>query len=289
MRNKGRGGHRPLPNSARDLLPLLQPATKALAQMLAGRSQASGQLNHARNLLAHAERLVAERGHNRLNPAEREEFFEQLARLKLTLADADAEAGAPEEEAPQRQESPPVARERLLEMALALGTSDREPPYGSPRAVTSQSDAAGATSSGDARAASPVRQTTDRDSPDAADGPDSRDGDDGGASAPPATKSRAENDVPRGSRSGKRSERLVLMARRPSDAEPNGGETGGDEERGSPTPTGVDSPTGIDPEEATEDGAAQGRTPPRRRRTKQTGLPDGWVVDEEGFVVPGPN
>ena len=53
---KSRGPQRPLPNSARDLLPMLQPATKALAQVLAGRAGASGQLNHARNLLAHAER-----------------------------------------------------------------------------------------------------------------------------------------------------------------------------------------------------------------------------------------
>ena len=60
--------------------------------MLAGRTGAFGQLNHARNLLAHAERLINDRVHNRLIPAEREEFFEQLARLRLTLADADAEA-----------------------------------------------------------------------------------------------------------------------------------------------------------------------------------------------------
>ena len=87
--HKSRGPQRPLPNSARDLLPMLQPATKALAQMLAGRAGASGQLNHARNLLAHAERLISDRVHNRLIPAEREEFLEQLARLRLTHADAD--------------------------------------------------------------------------------------------------------------------------------------------------------------------------------------------------------
>src|SRR5918999_4626897 len=93
-----------LPNSARDLLPLLQPATKALAQMLAGRSPSSGQLGHARTLLAQAERLISERQHNRLNPGEREEFFEQLARLRLTLADAESEAElrAAEEQAPPR-------------------------------------------------------------------------------------------------------------------------------------------------------------------------------------------
>ncbi|MGH6912314.1 MAG: hypothetical protein ACREH3_01235, partial [Geminicoccales bacterium] len=129
-RNKPRGPHKGLPNSARDLLPLLQPATKALAHMLAGRAGASGQATHARTLLAQAERLIAERVHNRLNPAEREEFFEQLARLKLTLADAEAEAEirAAEEQEPPRPAAPPVARERLKEMALALTSPERLEP-----------------------------------------------------------------------------------------------------------------------------------------------------------------
>ena len=125
--HKSRGPQRPLPNSARDLLPMLQPATKALAQVLAGRAGASGQLNHARNLLAHAERLINDRVHNRLIPAEREEFFEQLARLRLTLADADAEAEvqAAEEQVERQPPPPPVAHERLKEMALALSRPER--------------------------------------------------------------------------------------------------------------------------------------------------------------------
>src|SRR5918994_445948 len=126
--HKSRGPQRPLPNSARDLLPMLQPATKALAQMLAGRAGASGQLNHARTLLAHAERLISDRVHNRLIPAEREEFFEQLARLRLTLADADAEAEvqAAEEQVEKRPPPPPVAQERLKEMALVLSRAGSE-------------------------------------------------------------------------------------------------------------------------------------------------------------------
>ena len=125
--HKSRGPHRPLPNSARDLLPMLQPATKALAQMLAGRAGVSGQLNHARNLLAHAERLINDRVHNRLIPAEREEFFEQLARLRLTLADADAEAEVQAAEEQVEKEPPrPVAQERLKEMALALSRPERD-------------------------------------------------------------------------------------------------------------------------------------------------------------------
>src|SRR5690606_1638424 len=125
--HKSRGAQRPLPNSARDLLPMLQPATKALAQMLAGRTGVSGQLNHARNLLAHAERLINDRVHNRLNPAEREEFFEQLARLRLTIADAEAEAEVQAaEEQIERQPPRPVAQERLKEMALALSRPERD-------------------------------------------------------------------------------------------------------------------------------------------------------------------
>ena len=133
-RSKGGGGpmrkpHGPqkgLPNSARDLLPMLQPATKALAQMLAGRTQMSGQLEQARAVLAQAERLIADRVHNRLNPAEREEFFEQIARLRLTLADADSEAEfrAAEQQAPARPAPPPIAQERLKEMAMALATPE---------------------------------------------------------------------------------------------------------------------------------------------------------------------
>ncbi|MEM8947951.1 MAG: hypothetical protein AAGA21_03525 [Pseudomonadota bacterium] len=110
-----------MPNSARDLLPLIQPATKALAQMLAGRTGASGQLGHARAVLAQTERLVSDRAHNRLNPAEREEFFEQVARLKLTLADAESEAEVQAQEEDASVSAPvPVNRERLKEMAMAL-------------------------------------------------------------------------------------------------------------------------------------------------------------------------
>ena len=66
-----RGPQKGLPNSARDLLQMLQPATKALAKVLAGRAGVSGQLGHARTMLAQAERMIVERAHNRLTPAER--------------------------------------------------------------------------------------------------------------------------------------------------------------------------------------------------------------------------
>ena len=123
---------------------MLQPATKALAQVLAGRAGVSGQLGHARTMLAQAERMIAERAHNRLTPAEREEFFEQLARLKLTLADADAEAEvqAVEQHVP-RPQAAPVAQERLKEMALALSVRERPGQPGAP-AGSAGSEAGGA-------------------------------------------------------------------------------------------------------------------------------------------------
>ncbi|MEO1092878.1 MAG: hypothetical protein AAFX81_19840 [Pseudomonadota bacterium] len=92
-RQKG-GTPRRLPGSARELLPLLQPATKALAQALAGNAKISGQVIHARNVVERAEQLITEQQVERLYLRDREEFLEQLARLKLTLSDAEDEFGA---------------------------------------------------------------------------------------------------------------------------------------------------------------------------------------------------
>ena len=77
---------------------MMQPSTKALAQMLAGNTKTSGQLVHARNVLAQANRMVDERMPDRLSPAAREQFFEQLALLELTIADAEDGDRAAEEE-----------------------------------------------------------------------------------------------------------------------------------------------------------------------------------------------
>ncbi len=92
-RPKGGGGRR-LPGSARELLPLLQPTTKALAQVLAGNTKASGQFVHARNVVERADQLIAEQQVERLGLRDREEFLEQLARLKLTVNDAEEEFGS---------------------------------------------------------------------------------------------------------------------------------------------------------------------------------------------------
>jgi hypothetical protein len=118
-----RGGQRRMGGGAYDVLNLMPSTTKALAQMLAGNTRASGQLAHARNILAQAERMIEERQIDRLMPIDRESFLEQLARLKLTLAAADADeeaqAAAPAPEA-EPKSRPSMAPERLRELALSL-------------------------------------------------------------------------------------------------------------------------------------------------------------------------
>jgi hypothetical protein len=124
----GNGAGRRVPGSAAELLPMLQPTTKALAQVLAGNTKMSGQLVHARNILAQANRLVDERMVDRMPPAHREEFFEQLARLKLTIADAE-EAGLTPEPRNEVQVKPVevVGVDRLREVALRLAAASATP------------------------------------------------------------------------------------------------------------------------------------------------------------------
>jgi hypothetical protein len=268
-----------LPNSARDLLPMLQPATKALAQVLAGRAGASGQLNHARNLLAHAERLINDRVHNRLIPAEREEFFEQLARLRLTLADADAEAQvqAAEEQVERQPPPPPVAHERLKEMALALSRPERDPAR-SPRTAEeadsgSDDDSLAPTLDGKPGAAAPAEKQEKRPLRPLADLPGR------------LVLSKAGSETTRRAIS----EPLALRRPRPSastsvrgrnrpDAAPDGAAT-------------IDTdPIGTDPTGGNGSSQAVSAEPRRKmvRRPRKTkdGLPEGWVVDEDGYVVP---
>lgn len=124
----GNNAGRRVPGSAAELLPMLQPTTKALAQVLAGNTKMSGQLVHARNILAQANRLVDERLVDRLPPAHREEFFEQLARLKLTIADAE-EAGLAPEPRTEVQVKPVevMGVDRLREVALRLAAASATP------------------------------------------------------------------------------------------------------------------------------------------------------------------
>jgi hypothetical protein len=290
---KSRGPQRPLPNSARDLLPLLQPATKALAQMLAGRAGVSGQLNHARNLLAHAERLIGDRVHNRLIPAEREEFFEQLARLRLTLADADAEAEvqAAEEQEERQPPPPPVAQERLKEMALALSRPERDRP-GQPRAL-GESDDRGTGASG---------ESPGETSPASSDAAAASPAQPGGSSEPEERPlkplaslpgrlvlSKSAGEQARSAVTGPLLRRGVRLSARAAAARAN--------DRG-PDPAPPAAHADPAKEEAPapdrhagnggggEPGAEERGKGTRRGRKTKDGLPEGWVVNEDGYVVP---
>lgn len=125
-RDGGGGGGR-IPGSAADLLSALQPTTKALAQMLAGNTKQSGQLAHARNMLGQAQRLIDERQVERMPPAIREEFLEQVARLRLTLADADELDDGGDDQEVQPRTAPNVGRDQLREVALRLARSEPAP------------------------------------------------------------------------------------------------------------------------------------------------------------------
>lgn len=269
---KNRGPQKGLPNSARDLLPLIQPATKALAQMLAGRTGASGQLGHARAVLAHTERLVSDRAHNRLNPAEREEFFEQVARLKLTLADAESEAEvqAKEEDVPA-QVAVPVNRERLKEMAMALTSP------GGPTSFENRHKASSAAASEEMPEPAPSATPAEDELPEETAPAVAKPADDpnqlrlprGGAERvtiqPDATRPRAN---------GKR-----RVAAKPSEGSP-------------PRATTLKAPVKVDPKPAPVVEAAGVETMEANASASDPAsgkkLPKGWIIDDEGFVVPGP-
>ncbi|MGH6901835.1 MAG: hypothetical protein ACREIR_03760 [Geminicoccaceae bacterium] len=267
---------------------MLQPATKALAQMLAGRTGVSGQLNHARNLLAHAERLINDRVHNRLIPAEREEFFEQLARLRLTLADADAEA---EVQAAEKQEvkappPPPIAQERLKEMALALSRPERDRP-GQPRPVD-EPDEREAKGAGVSRSAATAAGSDSPMRPDDAseleDRPPLRPLADlpGRLVLPRTAGDKGPGPIakPLARRLLRPSAQVVGRAgdRGANEAPHGSGNQIDQDSRAEDTVAG----NGSGSEAATE---GRGKAVRRGRKTRD-GLPEGWVIDEEGYVVP---
>lgn len=265
---KNRGPQKGMPNSARDLLPLIQPATKALAQMLAGRTGTSGQLGHARAVLAQTERLVADRAHNRLNPAEREEFFEQVARLKLTLADADSEAEvqAMAEETPAPAPTP-VNRERLKEMAMALTKP------GGPTSYEDRHKANAGQSPEPEDVAEPSSETDTQDEP-----------------APAAAKRPEDPNQLRLPRAG--AERVAIQP----DAVPpraNGrrriARPKAAKAEGSPPPAGANG-TPTKPERTSGSVLKETKADPAAAPVSgsERKLPKGWIIDDEGFVVPGP-
>jgi hypothetical protein len=295
---KAHGPQRGLPNSARDLLPMIQPATKALAQMLAGRTQMSGQLEQARAVLAQAERLIADRVHNRLNPAEREEFFEQIARLRLTMADAESEAEfrAAEQQAPVRRAPPPIAQERLKEMAMALATPEgrRRPPAGGddagpPGPSPALGDRPDAGPEVESAAAVPLPAAEDRrgdEAPATATEPTPAPTPDGPRRLLAINKP-GRLELPRdaaldASRSVSIARSRVIGRRRTAGPGPRVAAMPAAAEAGEAAPE-------PDAHDQAGNGATDKPRPPRRSRKTQQGLPEGWIIDDEGFVVPGPD
>ncbi len=262
---KNRGQQKGLPNSARDLLPLIQPATKALAQMLAGRTAASGQLRHAQAILAQTERLVSERAHNRLNPAEREEFFEQIARLKLTLADAESEAEvqAAEDETPPEAPTP-VNRERLKEMAMALTSP------GGPTSYENRHDARPGSQQAeeDEQPAEPEDEAASEpvDEPPAAAA--KRPGDPNQLRLPRASADRI--DIQPGTVRSRSNGRRTPSKPKPATSRVAAASKAGD----------------VPAKAAAE---ASDLATATDKVTRSQKLPKGWIIDDDGFVVPGPS
>ncbi|MGI9499022.1 MAG: hypothetical protein ACR2P3_03225 [Geminicoccaceae bacterium] len=269
---KNRGPQKGLPNSARDLLPLIQPATKALAQMLAGRAGVSGQLGHARAVLAQTERLVSERAHNRLNPAEREEFFEQVARLKLTLADAESEAEvqAMEEETPAPAPMP-INRERLKEMAMALTSPGGPTSYENrhkPEAIRPEE---GSEPEIDSESSIVADDVPEEPLPAAAKRPEDpnqlrlpRGGAERVAVQPGTIRPRTTG------------RRHVAKPAKPDGPSPRTSTL--------KAPATAEAKPGPAADEANGEKAVAVATAPAPKKK----LPKGWIIDEEGFVVPGP-
>jgi hypothetical protein len=238
--------------------------------MLVGRTAASGQLNHAKAILAQVERLVSDRAHNRLNPSEREEFFEQVARLRLTLADAESEAEvqAAEDDVPVQSPSP-VNRERLKEMAMALtasGGSASDKSQGK-APVIEETEADEERESAEPVAASADKAEEEDQKPAAAA---RRSDDPGQLRLPRAGSDRApiQPAVIRSRTNGKR--RVSKPSVEPKVAP------------APKSPTATPSAPKLETAKV-EDGPAEEAKP---RKTQK--LPKGWVIDEEGFVVPGP-
>lgn len=294
-----------LPNTARDLLPMMQPATKALAQMLSGRAGRSGQLGHAQAIAAQADRLIGERAHNRLNPAEREEFFEQIARLKLTLADAQAEAeeqGAQEPvvKAPPRQ----LAPARLKEMALALAGPERtRPDEVSEAAEVAPEAAAPPEAEPEAKAAGGLEADPAADRTEQSESAEPEVAESAAEEAPTgrlqltSSAARAAADALSDDERNLRATRRAQATRRRPGTTPARKQAGDEPSGQAQGAEGPGETVEVDAGDAAgeqqgrgaddgEDGSEAARRAPRRH--KQKGVPDGWVIDDEGFVVPGP-
>jgi hypothetical protein len=233
------------------------------------------------------------------------------------LADADAEAQVQAvEQYEPRPPVAPVAQERLKEMALALSVRERPGQPGAP-AESPVPESAAQASGGEAApsgAAAVVRPTEAQPTP----APTGGDPEASGRTVDSSSVARRDRLVlPKASADqvvqalaigglARRRNRVATWAAAASAAEGAG--------RSAPVPADDNRPqTAASPSDRRDaPGVASGAVPPdageanggngasaedeadpqaksgrRGRKPKHQGLPEGWVIDEEGFVVPG--
>lgn len=134
--NKGRGGgggsnYRSLPGNIGDLMSVMPSATKSVAQFISGNTKPSGQVAHARSVLARAQKSIDEKLTERLPPGVKDDFLEQVALLRLTLADAASlDDQSYDSHYEDENPSPPpaeISMDRLRALALSIAGNAQSP------------------------------------------------------------------------------------------------------------------------------------------------------------------
>jgi hypothetical protein len=232
------------------------------------------------------------------------------------LADAadEAEARAVEEQRPRAPQPPPIAQERLKEMALALATPEgarrrpgaggddqTAPPAGAPEVpevpevsgsgdqpprVDRGADPAAAASA-TAGPGEPVAEPGAETPSEVASGPRRllAINKPGRLVLPKDTAASAARSlsIPRNRGPGRR-----IASAPPAAASPPAAP---EDDRAGPPAGGHDAEGGngaAGDADADAESRDQAKATRRSRKTQQ-GLPEGWIIDEEGFVVPGPS
>lgn len=124
---------------------VIPSATKAVAQFISGNTRPSGQVAHARGVLGRAQKAIDDRLTERLAPGIKDDFLEQVALLRLTLADAatldedEAEGGF--DERPQAEAPPEISMDRLRALALSIaGNAQTQAPVQQPQEPQGEED-----------------------------------------------------------------------------------------------------------------------------------------------------
>ena len=145
QRAGGGANYRSLPGNIGDLMSVMPAATKSVAQFISGNTRPSGQVAHARGVLAKAQRAIDDRLTERLQPAIKEEFLEHVALLRLTLADAasleDGEFDEDRQEAEKADTRDEISMDRLRALALSIAGNAQAPqPIQEPEEIAREED-----------------------------------------------------------------------------------------------------------------------------------------------------